>query len=48
MRLYPFDDFLAWVLVFEGIRAVCWVLWAGGLMSMLRVLLGVTCPENTN
>lgn len=30
MRFYPFqaDDLLAWVLVFEGIRAVCW-LWAG-------------------
>ena len=23
MRLYPFDDFLAWVLAFEAIRAVC-------------------------
>ena len=31
MRFYPFqvDDFLFWMLVFEGIRALCWVLWAG-------------------
>ena len=31
MRFYPFqaDDFLAWVLVFEAIRAVCWLMLAG-------------------
>ena len=25
--LCPLDDFLAWVLVFKGIRAVCWMMW---------------------
>ncbi len=27
MKIYPFEDVFAWVLAFEGIRAVCW--WAG-------------------